>query len=71
MTENDRRRLVEEIFEGKKGPLRDVVLLNAAATLVVAGEAADIEEGLAHAAESIDSGAAAGKLQGLIRVTKG
>jgi anthranilate synthase/phosphoribosyltransferase len=60
---------MRKIFSGEKGPLRDVVLLNAAATLVVAGEAADLKEGLEHAARSVDSGAAMEKLDALVRVT--
>ena len=60
---------MKEIFSGGKGPLRNVVLLNAAATLVVAGSAADLEEGLPLAARSIDSGAAMEKLEGLVRIT--
>jgi anthranilate synthase/phosphoribosyltransferase len=57
------------LFSGQKGPIRDVVLLNAAATLVVAGKAAALEEGLGLAAESLDSGKALEKLEGLIRIT--
>jgi anthranilate synthase/phosphoribosyltransferase len=60
---------MRRIFSGEKGPVRDVVLLNAAATLVVAGEAADLKEGLESAARSVDSGAAMEKLDALVRVT--
>ena len=49
-----------------RGPCRDVVLLNAAAALVAGGAAADLEEGIARAAESIDSGAALSTLEALI-----
>src|SRR5579859_5196685 len=45
---------------------RDVVLLNAAAGLVAAGKAADLKAGIEMAATSIDSGAAQGKLNGLV-----
>ena len=48
------------------GPRRDVVLLNAAAALVAGGKAAGFEEGIAYAAESIDSGAALNALESLI-----
>lgn len=47
-----------KILDGEKGPRRDIVLLNAAAALVVAEIAADLVEGVALAAKSIDSGAA-------------
>jgi anthranilate phosphoribosyltransferase len=47
------------VLGGEPGPARDVVLLNAGAALFVAGIAADIREGVARAAEAIDSGRAA------------
>jgi anthranilate phosphoribosyltransferase len=46
------------ILEGARGPRRDVVLLNAAAALWVAGQAGDLREGVAVAAGAIDSGGA-------------
>ncbi len=49
-----------------RGPRRDVVLLNAAAALVAGGAAADLTQGIVHAAESIDSGAALRTLEALI-----
>jgi anthranilate phosphoribosyltransferase len=55
------------VLEGKRGPHRDVVLLNAAAALVVAGAASDMHAGLELAAQAIDSGAALAKLQRLQR----
>jgi len=57
---------IRAVLGGKKGPDRDIVLLNAAAALAVAGKVGDIAEGLAPAAESIDSGAAADALEKLI-----
>ena len=56
-------------LEGRRGPLRDVVLLNAAAALVVAGRAGDLREGMAAAAGAIDEGRATAVLQRLIAVT--
>ncbi|MBW8269337.1 anthranilate phosphoribosyltransferase [Caldovatus aquaticus] len=53
------------LLQGAPGPYRDVVLLNAAAALVVAGRAADLREGAALAARAIDSGAAAAVLEKL------
>ncbi|MCS6892835.1 MAG: anthranilate phosphoribosyltransferase [Rhodovarius sp.] len=58
------------LLEGRRGPYRDIVLLNAAAALVVAGRAADLRAGVALAAASIDSGAAAGVLQRLRQATQ-
>ncbi len=49
--------LIEKILEGKAGPPRDVVLLNAAAALVIAGSAVDFADGVRIAAGAIDSGA--------------
>ena len=50
--------ILEKILSGETGPKRDIVLLNAAAALVVAGIADDFREGVQRAAEAIDSGAA-------------
>jgi anthranilate phosphoribosyltransferase len=57
------------VLEGKQGPHRDVVLLNAAAALAVAGSTADLQAGLQLAAHAIDSGAALEKLRRLQRFT--
>lgn len=57
------------VLKGRKGPHRDVVLLNAAAGIVAGGRAADLEEGIKLAEESIDSGAALRKLEMLIEMT--
>ena len=46
------------LLDGAPGAFRDIVLLNSAAALVVAGKAADLAEGARLAAKSIDSGAA-------------
>jgi anthranilate phosphoribosyltransferase len=52
--------IATRILDGEKGARRDVVLLNAAAALLVAGVAADLREGAALAARALDSGEAAG-----------
>jgi anthranilate phosphoribosyltransferase len=57
------------VLEGKQGPHRDVVLLNAAAALAVAGAAVDLKVGLELAAQAIDSGTALEKLRLLQRFT--
>jgi anthranilate phosphoribosyltransferase len=49
--------LIEQILQGETGPRRDVVLLNAAAALVIAGRALDFAGGVRCAADAIDSGA--------------
>ena len=65
----DNAEITSSILNGKKGSKRDIVLLNAGAALVVAGKTADMKEGIHMAGKTIDSGAAANKLQQLIRFT--
>lgn len=62
--------IVRSILSGKKFPRRDVVLLNSAAALVAAGRVDHLVDGIPLAAQSIDSGAAAGKLARLVSFTK-
>jgi len=61
--------IIRSILGGEKSPRRDVVVLNAAAALVAAGRADRIGDAIPLAARSIDSGAAAGKLEALARFT--
>lgn len=63
-------QITKEILQGKEqGAKRNIVLLNAGATLYVGGVAESIEAGVKLAAEVIDSGKAYEKLEGLIRVS--
>ena len=62
-------RITLSILNGEKGPKRDVVLMNSAAALVVAGKAKDFRGGAAIAAEAIDSGAAIKKLEEIKKVS--
>ena len=62
--------ILRGVLEGEPGPRRDIVALNAAAALWVAGAAADLREGLALARQSIDSGAAREKLEQLVRASR-
>jgi anthranilate phosphoribosyltransferase len=57
--------LVRGILDGERGPHRDIVVLNAGAALFVAEVAHSLEEGVVHAQEAIDSGAAAATLERL------
>lgn len=61
--------IIREILSGKKSPARDVVLLNAAAALVAAGRADHLGDALPLAGKAVDSEAAAGKLEALVRFT--
>jgi anthranilate phosphoribosyltransferase len=58
-----------DVLKGKKGPFRDVAILNAAAALVVAGRASDLQGGILIAKKSIDSGEAEGRLERLIAIS--
>jgi anthranilate phosphoribosyltransferase len=59
------------VLDGKPSAFRDVALLNAAAALIVAGKATDLKDGVAMGTQSLDSGAALGKLKNLITVSNG
>ena len=54
----DSARRLRQLFAGETGPVRDVVLANAAAALWVAGRAESLAAGVARAGEALDSGAA-------------
>jgi anthranilate phosphoribosyltransferase len=58
-----------DVLAGKKTPLRDIAILNAAAALIVAGKAPDLPQGATLAARAIDSGAAKAALDRLIAIT--
>lgn len=63
-------KITRAILDGtERGAKRDIVLLNAGATLYVGGVAESMEAGVKLAAEAIDSGAAAQKLKELVRVS--
>lgn len=68
-TSQENAVITKDILSGKKGPKRDIVLLNASAAIAAAGHADNIKDGIKIAEESIDSGAAMLKLEGLIRET--
>ncbi len=59
---NTNRAHLYDVLTGIQGARRDIVLLNAAATLVAAGLANDLKEGVAMGAEAIDTGQAAATL---------
>lgn len=60
---------IHALFDGVRSPYRDIVLLNAAASLLVADKAATLTDGVALAAEAIDSGGARDRLRRLIAIT--
>jgi anthranilate phosphoribosyltransferase len=62
-------RAIVELFAGKVGPYRDIVLMNAAAALIVADAAPDLATGATKAADAIDSGRAQQVLDHLVQLT--
>jgi anthranilate phosphoribosyltransferase len=68
-TPEENAAVTRAVLAGDPGPHRDLVLLNAAAAIYVGGLAADLEEGVAKAGESIDFGAAAKVLERLVAAT--
>lgn len=61
--------IARAVLNGQRGPARDIVLVNAAAALVAAGKAGSFKEAVQRAEESIDCGAALGKMNELARFT--
>ncbi|MBQ8988025.1 MAG: anthranilate phosphoribosyltransferase [Lachnospiraceae bacterium] len=68
-TPDENAQITIGILKGDKGPKRDAVLLNAGASLYIGGKAPSMEEGVALAAELIDSGKALQTLEKLIEVS--
>jgi anthranilate phosphoribosyltransferase len=62
---------LQSVLDGMPSPFRDVALLNAAATLIVAGRARNLKEGVALGTKSLDSGASAARLKHLVAVSNG
>ena len=62
-------QIARDILAGGKGPKRDVVLLNAGACLYLAGKAESLADGVALAAQTIDSGKVKEKLEAFVRAT--
>ncbi len=63
--------MVRSVLGGERGPRRDVVLLNAGASLFIAGSTGSVLEGIEAAAGVIDSGRALRLLDGMIAASRG
>ena len=63
-------QITRNILNGEKGPRRNVVLINSAAALVAAGQAEDLNQGIRMAEAAIDNGAAAKKMEALIKYSQ-
>jgi anthranilate phosphoribosyltransferase len=61
---------VRSVFEGADGGRRNAILLNAAGAIAAAGHAVDLREGLELARETVDSGAAAARLEQLVAFSR-
>jgi anthranilate phosphoribosyltransferase len=62
--------ILRRLLDGEQGPLRQVVLLNAAAVLLVGGMVDDLASGVPIAEEAIDSGKAAKALSDLVKLSQ-
>jgi anthranilate phosphoribosyltransferase len=62
--------ILRDVLAGHTGPRRDVVLLNAGASLFLGGKAASVREGIELAAHAIDSGEAQAKLDAMIAASR-
>jgi anthranilate phosphoribosyltransferase len=63
-------QVIRYILDGKPGPAKDIVMLNAAAALVVAGVAEELADGLAQADEAIENGSVSKVLEKLVTITQ-
>lgn len=70
-TPEENAEITRRILSGQPGPQRDTVLMNAGAAIYVAGKAASIAEGVALAAQTVDSGKAAALLDAYITASNG
>jgi anthranilate phosphoribosyltransferase len=69
-TPAENAQITRDILGGAKGPKRDAVLLNSAAAIHIARPEVSIKEGLAIAAETIDSGKAKKQLEQFITLSR-
>lgn len=66
----DNATIARAVLAGERGAARDIVLLNAAASLLIAERAATIEDGIDQASRAIDEGRAAARLQRMIEISQ-
>ncbi|WP_028536582.1 anthranilate phosphoribosyltransferase [Paludibacterium yongneupense] len=62
--------IMREVLEGRPGPARDIVLINAGAAIYTAGVADSLQDGIKAAAAAIESGAARNKLDELVQLSR-
>ena len=66
-TARENAKITRDILEGQAGPKRDIVVLNAGASIYCAGRADSVRQGVLMAQEALDSGRALEKLNALIK----
>ncbi len=64
-TPAENARIIEAVFAGQTGPMRDIILLNAAATIYVGQRASSLQDGFILATAAVDSGAVVRKIEQL------
>jgi anthranilate phosphoribosyltransferase len=63
--------IARRVLAGEAGPPRDIVLLNAGVSLLIAGVSETVQDGIARAADALDGGRAAAVLDRLVAVSQG
>jgi len=63
--------IVRQVLDGRPGPTRDIVLLNAGAALMLAGRAPSVRDGIAQASAALDDGRALATLDRMVRASHG
>jgi anthranilate phosphoribosyltransferase len=63
--------IARAVLAGDRGPARDIVVLNAAASLLIAGSVTTVADGIVRAEQALDTGAGAAVLERLTRVSNG
>ena len=63
-------RILRRLFQGEQGPVRDVVLLNSAAVLMIGGKASALRDGIGLARDAIDSGQALNVVDALVKLSQ-
>ncbi len=66
---HENARIIERVLAGDRGPARDVVLLNAGAGLMIAGDVTSVKDGIERAAGAIDGGDARRTLDQLVSIS--
>jgi anthranilate phosphoribosyltransferase len=66
---HENARIIERILDGERGPARDIVLLNAGASVFIAGAASSVDDGILRASRAVDRGDAKRTLEQLVAIS--